>query len=42
MLVGQRLLDVLLDHPAKGAGAVEVVEAVLGQPVGGFVVRSRW
>ena len=35
-LVGQRLLDVFLDDPGQGTGAVELVIAVLGQPVGGF------
>jgi hypothetical protein len=39
-VVGQRLLDVLLDDPGQGAGAVELVEAVLGQPVGGVVAGS--
>ena len=33
-LVGQRLLDVLLDDAGQRPRAVEFVEAVLGQPVG--------
>ena len=36
-VVGQRLLDVLLDDAGQGPGAVELVEAVLGQPVGRLV-----
>src|SRR3546814_1089166 len=36
-LIGQRLLDMLLDHPAERAGAIELVVAALGQPGAGLV-----
>src|SRR5882724_4299189 len=32
-LLGERLLDVLLDHPGERPGAVQRVEPPLGQPV---------
>jgi hypothetical protein len=39
-LVGERLLDVLLDDAGQRPGAVEFVEAVLGQPVGRLLESS--